>query len=219
MGRAFDDAWSILKMPYIMPSGRVVTGEGEDTLYQGNKRGAGDTRYWTTDPGVALAYAAFGSGSEGERQYRGGIPELRIAVPTDEEVHLAADPEFSDMDEHIAVDAEKITPRAGHSGFYRPAFPMPPSRVPYRRLPDHEMLELLLQHLAAGQSRVPLDQRTNGPMPLRHPYTDDPIEPKLHFDANEVGAYDYGGGPVNPDVQSHIYRLMLEMLQQGVGRQ
>lgn len=209
---AFDTAWAILKMPYVMPGGRVLSGEEGDTLYQGNKRGGQDTRYWTPDKSTALAYAAFGSGSGEQRKYRAGIPELRIATPTDETVRLIPDPEFMtgepEMMNEIGIDADK-TARRGNSYFYAPSLSQPP-RVKYRTLPDREMLQILLRELADGQGRLAW-----GTQPaFSNPYTGELVEGTKQFDRNAMGGYDFGGFI---EQQAHLYRLLLEMLEQGAG--
>ena len=95
---AFDTVWDLLKMPYEIiddPSDPLSSFHEHETLYQGAKRGMGDTGYWTHDLDTALAYAVFGSQML-DRPMHEGEPIVRIAPKTEQMHRLKRDEGHTD---------------------------------------------------------------------------------------------------------------------------
>ena len=112
---AFDQAWAVLKAPYVIDAETFegnLWGHGEkedavyDEMYQGGKEGDPDSGFWTSNYIEALIYSLFGSdpGHSTVKRIvdgvpepgripimRGGIPQIRIAPKTDQTHHLHDD--------------------------------------------------------------------------------------------------------------------------------
>ena len=90
----FDQAWALLKAPYD------IDGEVRYQLYQGGKEGDPDTGYWPMSYDEALVYALMGSEVGDNATMRQGIPQIRVARPTEQMHHLDSDPETAMVGMH-----------------------------------------------------------------------------------------------------------------------
>jgi hypothetical protein len=93
--RAFDQAWALLKMPFVNSEGELQS----DVLYQGRRTGDKDSNYWTPHKSKAMAYSMFGP----RYDYNGSpfvdanehYPELHMATaPKDEYIEVDPDDEY-----------------------------------------------------------------------------------------------------------------------------
>jgi hypothetical protein len=93
---AFDTAWSLLKMPFVIEDGGNLQ---TDILYQGRRTGDKNTGYWTPHKSKALAYAMFGPRND----WKGSpfvdanvhYPELHMArAPKGEYIEVPEDDEY-----------------------------------------------------------------------------------------------------------------------------
>ncbi len=90
---AFNTAWDLLKMPYEIiydPKDPLSSFQEHEKLYQGAKRGMGDTGYWTPELDAAIAYAVFGS-QMFDMPMHEGEPIVRIAPKTEKLPRLQGD--------------------------------------------------------------------------------------------------------------------------------
>ena len=107
---AFDQAWALLKMPFVNREGELAA----DILYQGRRTGDKDTGYWTPHKSKAMAYAMFGP----RYDYKGSpfvnanehYPELHMATaPKDEYIEVDPDDEYmSGFGEDGAVERGRV---------------------------------------------------------------------------------------------------------------
>lgn len=95
MVSAFNQAWALLKMPFVNSEGELQA----DVLYQGRRTGDKDSNYWTPHKSKAMAYSMFGP----RYDYKGSpfvdanehYPELHMATaPKDEYIEIDPDDEY-----------------------------------------------------------------------------------------------------------------------------
>jgi hypothetical protein len=131
---AFDQAWSLLKMPFVVEDGGLQT----DYLYQGRRTGDEDTGYWTPHKSKALAYAMFGPRND----YEGSpfvdanvhYPELHMATaPKDEYIDVPRDEEY--MGNGISSAIER-----GRVAFHDQEGVVPPHS---KKLPDEHIAQII----------------------------------------------------------------------------
>lgn len=106
---AFDQAWALLKMPFVNSEGELSA----DILYQGRRTGDKDTGYWTPHKSKAMAYAMFGP----RYDYEGSpfvdanvhYPELHMATAPKEYIDVDPDEEYmSGFGEDGAVERGRV---------------------------------------------------------------------------------------------------------------
>ena len=107
---AFDRAWALIKMPYVLESD--PDGEEYEVLYQGGKEGDEDSGYWTPDIQEALGYGVYGS--DFHVKPRQGLPIVRQTLPTTERVVVSPEDEglFAGLGffPHTNVPSEELIP-------------------------------------------------------------------------------------------------------------
>ena len=87
----FDSEGVVFDSPYVIG---MTPYDGHERLYQGGREGDEDSGYWPISHREALVYALMGSDTErGMRD--DGVPQIRVALPTEQMRHLRKDPETS----------------------------------------------------------------------------------------------------------------------------